>query len=100
MALTEDLMGRLVRQGCKGADVRAIQDVLNFHIRRLAPLAVDGGFGPRTMPKLFEEEQLPITLVLVPQQGPTLVGAPRGIQPPRLIPPLTPPVVTPFFLPA
>lgn len=23
-------MGRLVRQGCKGADVRAIQDVLNF----------------------------------------------------------------------
>ena len=125
-------MGRLVRQGCKGADVRAIQDVLNFHIRRLAPLAVDGDFGPRTharvvefqkanqltadgivgprtMAKLLEEEQLPITLALVPQQGvpqqgPTLGGAPRGIQPPRLIPPLTlppltPPVVTPFFLP-
>jgi peptidoglycan hydrolase-like protein with peptidoglycan-binding domain len=78
-------MGRLVRQGCKGADVRAIQDVLNFHIRRLAPLVVDGDFGPRTharvvefqkanqltadgivgprtMGKLFEEEQLPITL--------------------------------------
>ena len=120
-------MGRLVRQGSKGEDVRAIQDVLNFHIRRLAPLAVDGDFGPRTharvvefqkanqltadgivgpqtMAKLFEEEQLPITLALVPQQGPTVGGPPRGIQPPRLIPPLTlppltPPVVTPFFLP-
>jgi hypothetical protein len=54
--------------------------------------------------KLFEEEQLPITLALVPQQGPTVGGPPRGIQPPRLIPPLTlppltPPIVTPFFLP-
>ena len=29
-------MGRLIKQGSKGADVRAIQDVLNFHIRRLA----------------------------------------------------------------
>ena len=84
-------MGRLVKQGSKGADVRAIQDVLNFHIRRLTALAVDGDFGPltharvvefqksnqlkpdgivgpNTMGKLFEEEQLPITLVLVPQQ--------------------------------
>jgi peptidoglycan hydrolase-like protein with peptidoglycan-binding domain len=116
-------MGRLIKQGCKGEDVRAVQDVLNFHIRRLAPLAVDGDFGPRTharvvefqkanqltadgivgprtMAKLFEEEQLPITLALVPQQGSTFGGPPRGIQPPRLIPPLTlPPLVTPFFLP-
>jgi len=121
-------MGRLVRQGSKGADVRAIQDVLNFHIRRLTPLAVDGNFGPltharvvefqksnqlkpdgivgpNTMLKLFEEEQLPITLVLVPQQASTIGGPQRGIQPPRLIPPLTlppltPPLVTtPFFLP-
>lgn len=124
-------MGRLIRQGCTGADVRAVQDVLNFHVRRLAPLAVDGDFGPltharlvefqksnqltadgivgpRTMAKLFEEEQLPITLALVPQQGPqqasTFGVKPRGIQPPRLIPPLTlppltPPLVTPFFLP-
>jgi peptidoglycan hydrolase-like protein with peptidoglycan-binding domain len=120
-------MGRLVRQGCKGADVRAIQDVLNFHIRRLAPLAVDGDFGPRTharvvefqkanqltadgivgprtLAKLLEEEQLPITLALVPQGGAPQQGVSRGIQPPRLIPPLTlppltPPVVTPFFLP-
>ena len=120
-------MGRLVKQGSKGADVRAIQDVLNFHIRRVSPLAVDGDFGPRTqarviefqkanqltadgivgprtMAKLFEEEQLPITLALVPQPAPAVAGPPRSIQPPRLIPPLTlppltPPVVTPFFLP-
>ncbi len=120
-------MGRLVSQGCKGADVRAIQDVLNFHIRRLTPLAVDGDFGPRTharviefqkvnalkpdgivgprtMAKLFEEEQLPITVALVPQPAAKVGGPSRGIQPPRLIPPLTlppltPPVLTPFFLP-
>jgi hypothetical protein len=116
-------MGRLIRQGCKGEDVRAVQDVLNFHIRRLTPLEVDGDFGPltharvvefqksnqlkpdgivgpNTMGKLFEEEQFPITLTLIPQQAPGL----RGIQPPRLIPPLTlppltPPLATPFFLP-
>ena len=120
-------MGRLIRQGSKGADVRAIQDVLNFHIRRSAPLAVDGDFGsrtharviefqrsnqlqadgivgPLTMTKLLEEEQLQITLALVPQEGSTVGGPPRGIQPPRLIPPLTLPpltlpVLTPFFLP-
>ena len=121
-------MGRLIKQGDKGADVRAIQDVLNFHIRRLAPLKVDGDFGPltharvvefqkanqlkpdgivgqNTMGKLFEEEQLPVTLVLTPRQATPTIGGPRlGIQPPRLIPPLTlppltPPLVTPFFLP-
>ncbi len=119
-------MGRLIRRGSKGADVRAIQDVLNFHIRRLTPLEVDGDFGPltharvvefqksnqlqpdgivgpNTMGKLFEEEQLPITLVLVPQQAST-INSRRGIQPPRLIPPLTlpplrAPLVTPFLLP-
>ncbi len=120
-------MGRLIKLGCKGADVRAIQDVLNFHIRRLVPLGVDGDFGPqtharvlefqksnqlaadgvvgpRTIAKLFEEEQLPITLALIPQEGSTFGVRPRGIRPPRLIPPLTlppliPPVVTPFLLP-
>ncbi len=121
-------MGRLIKQGAKGADVRAIQDVLNFHIRRLTPLGVDGDFGPlthtrvvefqksnqlkpdgiigpNTMGKLFEEEQLPITLVLAPRQATPAIGGPRlGIQPPRLIPPLTlppltRPLVTPFFLP-
>lgn len=121
-------MGRLIRQGCKGADVRAVQDVLNFHIRRLAPLAVDGDFGPltharvvefqranklgvdgivgpQTLAKLLEEEQLPVTIALVPQAPP---ARRLGIQPPRLIPPLTlppltpplaPPFVTPFLLP-
>ena len=120
-------MGRLIRQGCKGEDVRAVQDVLNFHIRRLTPLDVDGDFGPltharvvdfqksnqlepdgivgpNTMAKLFEEEQLPITLVLGPRQASTIGGPRSDIQPPRLIPPLTlppltPPLVTPFFLP-
>src|SRR5215207_9350027 len=116
-------MGRLIRQGTKGADVRAVQDVLNFHIRRLTPLAVDGIFGPRTharvvefqkvnqlkqdgivgpitVGKLFEEEVMPITFALLPQQTPSF-----GIQPPRLfpplaLPPLTPPLVTSlFFLP-
>ncbi len=115
-------MGRLIQQGNKGEDVRAVQDVLNFHIRRLQPLAVDGSFGsltharvvefqksnqlkqdgvvgPNTLRKLFEEEQLPITLVLEPRQA-SAVGGPRlDIQPPRLIPPLTLPLMTPLFLP-
>jgi len=121
-------MGRLISQGVKGADVRAIQDVLNFHIRRLTPLRVDGDFGPlsharviefqkanqlkpdgivgpKTLAKLFEEEQLPVTLLLTPRQSTPTIGGPRlGIQPPRLIPPLTlppltPPLVTTFLLP-
>ncbi|MEP6825656.1 MAG: peptidoglycan-binding domain-containing protein, partial [Ramlibacter sp.] len=81
-------MGRLIRQGTSGADVRAVQDVLNFHIRRLAPLVVDGSFGPathgrvmefqksnglkqdgivgqNTLGKLFEEELVPITVAIV-----------------------------------
>lgn len=115
-------MGRLIQQGCKGEDVRAVQDVLNFHIRRLPPLAVDGDFGPltrarvvefqksnqlqqdgivgsNTMGKLFEEEQLPITLALAPRPASAVAGPGPGIQPPRLIPPLTPPLVAPLFLP-
>jgi peptidoglycan hydrolase-like protein with peptidoglycan-binding domain len=116
-------MGRLITQGAKGADVRAIQDVLNFHIRRLTALKVDGIFGPRTharvvefqksnqlkpdgivgpktLGKLFEEEALPISFALLPQ-----LATASGIRPPRLIPPLTlppltPPLVTtPFLLP-
>ncbi len=120
-------MGRLIKQGCKGADVRAVQDVLNFHVRRLEPLEVDGDFGsrtharvlefqksnqltldgvvgPNTMAKLFEEEQLPLTLALTPRQTPAFGSPPRGIAPPRLIPPLVlpplrPPLVMPFLLP-
>ena len=128
-------MGRLIRQGNKGADVLAVQDALNFHVRRLTPLDVDGDFGPltharvlefqrsnqlkqdgivgpNTLGKLLEEEHLRLTLVLSPRQAsqpasrlaPTFGGRRRGIQPPRLIPPLTlprltPPLVTLFFLP-
>ncbi len=120
-------MGRLIRQGNTGADVRAVQDALNFHIRRIAPLTVDGIFGPLThakvvafqksnqlkadglvgpdtLRKLLEEEQLPVTFILAPRQGAGAGNSRFGIQPPRLIPPLTlppitPPLVTPFFLP-
>lgn len=120
-------MGRLIRQGNTGADVRAVQDVLNFHVRRIAPLVVDGNFGPlthakllafqksnhlqadgivgpATLAKLFEEELLPINIALAPRQSAANSGARFGIQPPRLIPPLTlppliPPLVTPFLLP-
>jgi hypothetical protein len=122
-------MGRLIKQGLQGADVRAVQDVLNFHIRRLTPLKVDGIFGPKTharvlefqksnklqadglvgpktLAKLFEEEQIPVTLALIPRQPTTTLPARNvkiGIQPPRLIPPLTlPPIkppLTPFLLP-
>ena len=104
-------MGRLIRQGLNGADVRAVQDVLNFHIRRLAPLKVDGIFGPatharvvefqksnqlkadgivgpNTMLKLFEEEQMPVRLALEPQATSTRNVRSNAIQPPRLLPPL------------
>ena len=120
-------MGRLIRQGSKGADVRAVQDVLNFHIRRLTPLEVDGDFGPLTHARVVEfqkSNQLtagrhrraehdgqalrgravadyarPGAATGIDGRRPAL-----GIQPPRLIPPLTlppltPPLVTPFFLP-
>jgi hypothetical protein len=121
-------MSRLIQQGLKGADVRAVQDVLNFHIRRLTPLVVDGDFGPlthsrvvefqksnnlkadgivgpNTMIKLFEEELMQITLALVPRetvsnQTTPAIGRSRfGIQPPRLIPPLTLPPFTPPVTP-
>jgi peptidoglycan hydrolase-like protein with peptidoglycan-binding domain len=116
-------MGRLISQGAQGADVRAVQDVLNFQIRRFEPLVVDGVFGPKTharvvefqrvnglkpdgfvgpntLGKLMEEEVVPISLALVPQAGASIRQAGFGLQPPRLIPPLTlPPLVSPFFLP-
>jgi len=111
-------MGRLIKQGVTGTDVRAVQDVLNFHVRRLAPLKVDGIFGPatharvvefqksnqlkpdgivgpNTMPKLFEEEQMPIKMALEPQTASARNVRPNAIQPPRLLPPLP----IPFILP-
>jgi len=116
-------MGRLISQGANGPDVRAVQDVLNFQIRRFEPLVVDGVFGPKTharvvefqkanrlkadglvgpttLGKLFEEEVVPIPLALVPQASAGIRQGALGLQPPRLIPPLTlDPVVSPFFLP-
>jgi peptidoglycan hydrolase-like protein with peptidoglycan-binding domain len=116
-------MGRLISQGVQGADVRAVQDVLNFHVRRFEPLAVDGVFGPKTrarvvefqkanglkadgvvgpitLGKLLEEEVIPVSLALVPQAGAGVRQRAFGLQPPQLIPPLTlPPLVSPFFLP-
>ena len=47
-------MPRTLRIGDAGADVRALQDVLNFHIRRLAPIAVDGNFGPKTKARVID----------------------------------------------
>jgi hypothetical protein len=58
-------------------------------------LVPDGIVGPLTMARLFEEEQIPIALALVPQEGSMFGAGPRGIQPPRLIPPLTLPPLTP-----
>lgn len=113
-------MAQLLRTGSQGPEVRAVQDVLNFHIRRLEPLKVDGIFGPRTDarvrefqranslqvdgivgPKtralLFEESVVPLTLFLMPQLTLTFPGPnPRRLQPPQLIPPLQLPGLLPF----
>lgn len=102
-------MGRLISQGVQGADVRAVQDVLNFHVRRFEPLAVDGVFGPKTrarvvefqkanglkadgvvgpitLGKLLEEEVIPVSLALVPQAGAGVRQRAFGLQPPSSFP--------------
>lgn len=98
-----------------GQDVRALQDVLNFHIRRGEPLKVDGVFGPktrirvvefqkandlkpdglvgpRTKAQLYEVTELTLPLVLMPrlQLNPPQFGKNGGFafQPPPLVPPL------------
>jgi peptidoglycan hydrolase-like protein with peptidoglycan-binding domain len=110
-------MSRTLRTGDQGGDVRALQVVLNFHIRRLQPLTVDGKFGSltrqrvvefqkanslqadgavgqQTNRKLFENEAVTFTLGIVPALLLSLpkiaAGArqPAGIRPPTLIPPL------------
>jgi len=101
-------MPRTLRAGDVGADVRALQDVLNFHIRRLEPLAVDGKFGPKTKArvidfqrsnglgddgvagpltndKLFESEKQQVSLSIQRADAP----ASFGVRSPTLIPPLT-----------
>jgi hypothetical protein len=120
------MMGRVLSQGMTGDDVKAVQDVLNFHVRRGEPLKVDGIFGPKTDARVREfqksnglkadglvgpktnEQLFEITILRVPLVFmPTLqldrptFGADRGfgIKPPRLIPELKwpgPPVPAPF----
>ena len=121
-------MARKLQIGDQGEDVRAVQDVLNFHIRRLIPLVVDGKFGPATQArviefqksnnlqtdgvvgnqtngKLFENETLAVAVGIVPKlqlnQPQFGFGGFRqqpGIRPPNLIPPLVLPGFTPIKL--
>ncbi len=109
--------------GSQGIPVKALQDVLNFQIRRLQPLAVDGIFGPATKArlmefqranslvadgvagtlsngKLFMVEVQPVTLAFVPRS--VKVGSASGLRSPQLIPPLTlpgfkPPIAPPLI---
>ncbi|MGK9231222.1 peptidoglycan-binding protein [Inquilinus limosus] len=105
-------MGRLLTIGSQGADVRAVQDVLNFHLRNTVPLQLDGIFGaktkarveqfqranklkvdgivgPKTSALLFEVSVVKAQLLLVPRSLTLpVIGARPGLQPPRLIPPL------------
>ncbi len=121
-------MNRKLQIGDQGDDVRAVQDVLNFHIRRLQPLVVDGRFGPvtkarvvefqqanmllvdgvvgnNTHAKLFEVEEVPFSLAIVPnllltlpQIGSGLLTPSPGINVPTLIPSPVVPTLTPFRL--
>jgi peptidoglycan hydrolase-like protein with peptidoglycan-binding domain len=107
-----------LRNGDVGPEVRAVQDALNHHVRRLAPLDVDGKFGPltearvrefqksnklqvdgvvgpETSGKLYEAALVPINLMLAPKLqltpptfGPTAKSPGDGIKPPTLVPPL------------
>ena len=117
-------MNRILRFGDHGEDVRAAQDALNFHIRRLQPLETDGKFGKDTKArvmefqksnglqvdgsvgsetngKLFEIEVqafslgiVPITLLNFPKIGSGASTQPPGIGQPTLIPPLRRPTFT------
>jgi peptidoglycan hydrolase-like protein with peptidoglycan-binding domain len=106
-------MARMLSQGMQGQDVRALQDALNFQIRRGTPLNVDGIFGPKTAervrefqranglavdaiagPKtqdqLYEVTDLILPILFLPNLQLTLpeIGSPPAIRPPQLIPPL------------
>ena len=47
-------MAQLLSFGSQGKDVRAVQDALNYHVRRGTPLNVDGIFGPKTNTRVQE----------------------------------------------
>ena len=108
-------MSKLLLTGSTGQEVRALQDVLNYHVRRGEPLRVDGIFGsktntrvrefqtsnglkadgivgPNTEQKLFQVHDVMVPLFVIPALQlnlPTVGGGPaQGIQPPRLIPQL------------
>lgn len=51
-------MNRILKKGSQGPDVKALQDALNFHIRRLAPLKLDGSFGALTDQRLREFQRV------------------------------------------
>ncbi len=116
-------MSRTISLGMNGPDVRALQDVLNYQMRRGIPLKVDGIYGaksqarvrefqqitglvadgmagPMTQGQLYEVTEVPLPIVFLPRLQLTLprIGGGAGIQPPRLIPPLRwpgPPVPAP-----
>jgi Putative peptidoglycan binding domain len=114
-------MSQTLSLGSTGQPVRALQDVLNFQIRRGDPLVVDGKFGPKTQARvrefqaavglkadgivgpltnaqLFEVTDVTVPLIFMPRLQLTLPTIGRGIQPPRLIPPLQwpgPPLAAP-----
>ncbi|HEY3441282.1 MAG TPA: peptidoglycan-binding domain-containing protein [Paludibaculum sp.] len=102
-------------KGASGQAVRALQDVLNFQMRRGVPLRVDGIFGaktdarvrefqaalglkadgivgPLTNAQLFAVTDVTVPLIFMPRLQLTLptIGqrSAQGIQPPRLVPPL------------
>jgi len=47
-------MSQLLSIGSQGKDVKAVQDALNYHVRRGTPLDVDGIFGPLTDARVRE----------------------------------------------
>lgn len=107
-------MGKILSRGAAGPEIRALQDALNFQIRRGTPLKVDGIFGPatearvrefqranglkidglvgdRTNAQLFEVTTIVVPLFFMPSLSltpPTFGVGPSGLQPPRLIPQL------------
>jgi len=117
-------MSRMLNRGVTGQDVRFLQDRLNYHLRRETPLKVDGIFGPlthtrtlkfqavnslkadglvgdRTKALLYEIDNVTAQVLVMPDLtlppiGPRDIrGSSFGIAPPRLIPPLTLPGITP-----
>jgi peptidoglycan hydrolase-like protein with peptidoglycan-binding domain len=114
-------MARDLSKGVTGQDVRVIQDRLNYHLRREIPLVVDGIFGTethkrvvrfqtlhrlridgivgvRTRAVLFETDVVNAQILVFPDLTLPRIGegtgSQFGINPPRLIPPLTLPNAT------